>query len=473
MAINITKIDAKIEKSIVIGAIISDQFLTSIAPTTNLDFIETPYLKQIMKWCLKYYSKYGKAPSRDIENIYNSWSSKTKAPQDTILDVEEVLTTISEEYEQSEALNVSYLLDITHRHFATMRVKLLKDELEYSLLHDDIKTAETSIMGFNSIVSEIEDVVDPLNNEECWDDAYAEAAKPLILFENDAMDKFFKHALAPNNLIGILAPEKRGKTYWCLEFVIQALKNRRKVALFEVGDMSRNQVLRRIGSRMTGRPQFKVEASQTVYPYKIANVQGTIRVKTKKIDSKELAEPSFIKKMVNKFKRHYGLPSKTPFLKISTHSSESVNVADIRNILKKWRLTENYIPEVIIIDYPDILAPEPNTYRFEKREQINSTWKALRRLSQDLHTLVIVPTQADAQSYDARLIRKSNFSGDKRKFAHVTGMFALNQDDDEKLANIVRLNWVVLREGMFSETQIIHVGQCLSLGKAFTCACWG
>ena len=46
------------------------------------------------------------------------------------------------------------------------------------------------------------------------------------------------------------------------------------------------------------------------------------------------------------------------------------------------------IPDVIIVDYADILAPE-DTRQSEKRHQVDETWKALRRLSQEWHALVI------------------------------------------------------------------------------------
>ena len=85
--------------------------------------------------------------------------------------------------------------------------------------------------------------------------------------------------------------------------------------------------------------------------------------------------------------------------------------------------------------------------------------------------MVIAPTQADAASYGLDTLEASNFSEDKRKLAHVTGMLGLNQNASEKDGGIMRLNWIVLREGEFNTSRCLHVGQCLSLGRAFCCAC--
>ena len=122
----------------------------------------------------------------------------------------------------------------------------------------------------------------------------------------------------------------------------------------------------------------------------------------------------------------------------------------------------------MIIDYPDILAPEDP--RQEKRHQINDTWKALRRLSQVLHCCVIAPTQADADAYKGKTQSMSNFSEDKRKMSHVTGMLGLNQTDEEKMAGVMRLNWIVLREAEFVSSQCLYVAQCPKLCRSFCCA---
>ena len=58
----------------------------------------------------------------------------------------------------------------------------------------------------------------------------------------------------------------------------------------------------------------------------------------------------------------------------------------------------------------------------------NEIWKNLRALSQSRNCLVLTATQADAKSYEKNVLTMSNYSEDKRKFAHVTAMYGLNQD---------------------------------------------
>jgi len=149
---------------------------------------------------------------------------------------------------------------------------------------------------------------------------------------------------------------------------------------------------------------------------------------------------------------------------LSVHANSTINVAGISDILKRWESELDFVPDVIIIDYADILAPEDS--RKEARHQVNDTWKALRRLSQERHCLVLTPTQANAQSYDVKTLRMKHFSEDKRKLAHVTALLGLNQTDPERKLGVMRLNWILVREKAFSVDHCLWTTQCLSLGRA-------
>ena len=92
-----------------------------------------------------------------------------------------------------------------------------------------------------------------------------------------------------------------------------------------------------------------------------------------------------------------------------------------------------------------------------------------RALSQERHALLITATQADAESYKKGRLSLSNFSEDKRKLAHVTAQYGLNQDPQgrEKKLGIMRINEIVVREGEFSADNEVYVLQDLAAGRPF------
>jgi len=149
--------------------------------------------------------------------------------------------------------------------------------------------------------------------------------------------------------------------------------------------------------------------------------------------------------------------------KLSVHPSDQLSVSGLKIILDNWEAFEGFVPDVIVVDYADNLAPESRKEEF--RHQQNQTWKMLRGLSLERHCLVVTATQASAASYDTVSLSMKHFSEDKRKFAHVTGMFGLNQTAAEKRAGLMRINTIVMRESEFHIDEEVHVAQSLKTGQ--------
>lgn len=147
-------------------------------------------------------------------------------------------------------------------------------------------------------------------------------------------------------------------------------------------------------------------------------------------------------------------------------NKRKMRVWDIRNAGPLHRFTVQGFLVHNCIDYADLLDASSMARDF--RHQQNACWESLRGLAQERRCLVVTATQADARSYSptARL-GMSNFSEDKRKNAHVTAMFGLNQNDREKRLGIMYVNEIVVREGDFSPERGVYVMQALSMGAPF------
>jgi len=150
-------------------------------------------------------------------------------------------------------------------------------------------------------------------------------------------------------------------------------------------------------------------------------------------------------------------------LRLSCHPNSSLSASGMNAIIQSWERSGWGTPDVIVCDYADILD-KPIGER-DAREAINMTWKQLRAMSQSYHALMLTATQGDANSYDAETMTMGNFSEDKRKNAHVTGMVGINQTSREKAMGVQRLNWLALRESEFTADDVCHVAGCLSIAN--------
>ena len=70
--------------------------------------------------------------------------------------------------------------------------------------------------------------------------------------------------------------------------------------------------------------------------------------------------------------------------------------------LDDWEAREGFVPDVIVIDYADLLEADGKSTEFRHKQ--DSIWKGLRAMSQKRHALVLTATQADAASYTGPVV---------------------------------------------------------------------
>jgi len=474
----------QIERQLLIALITSRDFLSQAVPTLDVNLLPAGPFREVCGWCITYFKEYGKAPNRDIETVYHRWAESNEGPE--VEPIHDLLEGLSDEYDTKDPLNIPYLLDCLRSFLSKKNLQRLYESVETALGSGKPEEAERHVLEYKPVEMAGGFGLDPFRDGGSWERAFSDPAQPLMEFPEPA-GRFLNPALTRDALVGIQAPEKRGKTWWCIEFVVRALRMRRKVAFFQVGDLSENQLLIRLGTYFTGRPSrqdlcgivpFPLRLTEGTEPARDTDEEGENGARgqetvlpTVEVEDRNIKTPVTLpacRKALRRFSRGCGLNPKKSYLKISTHANSSINVLGICSILDRWEMVEGFIPDVVVIDYADILSPEDPTK--QARDQVNDTWKALRRLSQDRHCLVLVPTQANAGSYETETQTMRNFSEDKRKLAHVTGMLGLNQSTREKEVGLMRLNWIVLRESPSSVGRCLWVGQCLNLGRAFCCA---
>ena len=90
------RISSEIEKKIIIGMVVSDIFCREIKHMYQEEYFLNDYLRRISSWCMDYFSQYGKAPSRHIQDIYEVEKESLKPAESEL--IESLLSGLSEEY---------------------------------------------------------------------------------------------------------------------------------------------------------------------------------------------------------------------------------------------------------------------------------------------------------------------------------------------------------------------------------------
>ena len=508
-----------IERKIIIGLIVSTDFLQQVRHMWDAHLLESVTARRMAGWCWEYFERYNRAPMQDIEGIFYAKLKDGGVGKDVAEEIEQdILPKLSEEFAEG-GFNLQYTLDETYKYLRERRVLRHAERLEGLLAEGEVDEAEKTACEYHPIMngSETELI---LNSEVVLkrvELAFDEASDPLIQYDG-RMGEFFGHQLTRASLVAFLAPEKRGKTFWMLDMAMKACKQGKRVAFFQAGDLTEGQLLKRVAiylARRSDRERYCVGHYEPVRDC-VHNQTDTCRRECRVCsfgvfegrDINEIRTEVQMDELIDAYennkeyvrctrckeydknnwgavwlqwvdgvdpltkeeatKKIHSFFINTPrHMRLSTHANNTLSIAQIRATLGVWEKADGFIPDIIVVDYADLLVPE---VRMEFRHQQNEIWKGLRRLSQEKgQPLVITATQADAESYKQGRLRLSNFSEDKRKYSHATAFYGLNQDPRgrEKRIGLMRINELLLREDDYDTGRDVYVLQNLRRGRAY------
>lgn len=490
------KVDTEIEKDIITGLIVSDSFCRDLLPICRGSYFQTDLGKLLYGWVHAYYEEYSKAPGKDIKNIYLVERKSLEEEKGEV--VEKFLTNLSEGYEQKEQINEEYLKDYSIRYIKERALTIKVDEIKANLELNNIEEAEKCVLDFNKITKATSNWIDPFD-PSFINKVFEETESALFYFPG-RLGKF----LGPMKrkwLVSFMGPMKRGKTNWLVETMFTGLMSNLKCVFISL-EMSEEEVAWLSYKKITAAqedfsgnvkiPIFdcvknqydtcvlperawhtgildengRIKQWSPTLPYKPCTACRTTLPKEfdptvwyMEEEKMELS-PGLALSKAKGFSDIYGRRARFLSYPIGT-----ANLDKIKADLDLLEFNEDFIPDVIIIDYADLLGSEDS--RLTGRESINETWKAMKRLAQERKCLVMTATQSNRESMETKTVRTVHTGEDIRKIAHVNAMISLNQTDVEKRTKQMRLGIIVHRHKDFSENELSLVLQQIDIGQFY------
>ncbi|RKZ95825.1 MAG: hypothetical protein DRQ46_07880, partial [Gammaproteobacteria bacterium] len=296
--------------------------------------------------------------------------------------------------------------------------------------------------------------------------------------------------------IAYLAPAKRGKTTYMLDAAIDSVRQRLNTLVVSL-EMPESQLMQRYALAITGvKPDVKpysvmvpimdCELNQTgeceksecastdtiieegvmldYSDYEDWEVCTACRGVFKNgkcefkpsawkipVEKQTISEGDYFKK-IQKFNKFFG-----KYGRVVHMPSKSVTVADIRQELTYLENTQNFIPDVIVLDYADLIKPENSGG--EKRHQLDDIWEDLRGWGQEKHVTIISASQTNRTSADVEFIRDIHVAEDYSKIAKLDIAIGLCQTDEMKERGIMNINKVAHRHKEYVQSHVCTVLQ--------------
>lgn len=440
-----------------------DATLSRIAPLFRPGLFPSRAAELIASWCVRYHHQYAQAPRRHLEASYRDWASRTKDHALAEL-VASLLSSISQEFE-SRTTNTEWAVDQAQRLFERTRLEQTAEKIKLALERGDLEAAEKARSESQQVRVGSQSWIDLFDCESVIEAAFESSLRPPLIPYDGALGEFFSHrdCLHPDCFVAVLGQKGAGKSWVLMDMAWRALLARQKVAFFSVGDMSQLQFLMRLLVRATGTPS---QPGIYNYPTRCGGADDPHGTKWDALTFSRGIGPQNALGALRELGGRMGLQN---HFRLSCHPSRSITALQIESIVENWA-KEGFVASTVVLDYADLLAPIDG--KDEHRDSINKTWIHLRSLSQKTHTLLITATQADAQSYHAHLLTRSNFSDDRRKIDHVNAMLGLNATAEERKNQIVRLNWLAVREGEYDERKCCYAAGQRALAEPLVVSSW-
>jgi len=501
--------DIQLENSLLMAFIIDDYFCKEIVPITKVEYFSGIYSQIVLKWVLRYYQKWKKAPKFHIQDIFNS--EKENLSDSIVENIELFLQDLSDRYSSKfskEKFNSEYFIEKAKFYFKKQGLTNIIIRVANYLENGRLDEAEIELTKSKKIITETStrwkypfldtDFIDRVVNPEL---SY------LYQFEGKLGE--LVGPLKRGWLIGFMGPRKRGKSFFLDELAILTAMSGLKT-LFISLEMGDEEVSSRYIQRiMAGSIEDRSSKKKIPVFDCLRNQKGTCslpyRTNRKKLftsdemiipKSKELegyfpctacrdkndnyqasvwyeeqevrrVYTSSVIKKVEALNQCFGLGKN---LVLIAYPAYSASLSDISMDLQRLEDYEGFVPDVIIIDYSDILKPEGKSIK--DRDTTDVIWMEMKSMAASRKCLVATATQSNRKSSETRNVKSTDVSEDIRKMNHVDIMLSINQLESEKLLDFVRIGVSAHRHRKFVETKHVIVLQQLEIGQVLLDSEW-
>ncbi len=500
-------INTRIERQIVIGMIMSTEYLSGLQQMYSSQGLRAKFAQAVAEWCLEYYEAYKAAPKKEISDVFIE-KKKLGIDPDVADLIEDFLTELSLEYEEgaAEAFNVERLLIKTEEHFRLSALENHRIEITKCITGGRIEDGEAEIANFLRTTRMETKGIDPF-----LDTQYIAQA-----LDDDNGDKLFSLDGALGNMLGplergwlfaIVAATGVGKTWWLISIAVRAMLAGCRV-LFVSLEMSEKEMIYRIMQWACGMvkriykegvmmPVWDCELNQTGQCSKGGGVQlynpddkdnpykpdfgmepPTYKPCTKCKDTAqsrqwkvatwgymEQREKLTIAAGVNKSHalRDSGIV-KPNRLKIVQFPSGELTMPALETYMDNLEHYEDFQPDVLITDSADKF--KFNSSSQEHRHGIANIWEGHKGLSQKKNILVCTASHSNT-SRSGKDVKDGDFNEDIRKKHEIDAGMALNQTPAEKREGIYRCSMMKARHDDFDVLGEAFILQCLKIGRPY------
>ena len=488
MTIRVEDIDNTIEDIIITGMIVDTPFLREISRAALPEYFTTDINRILVNWIREYFfANENNSPGEEMDDIFKL--NQGELDTDEAIVVRKFLKRINEDYSGKE-FNRDYVRPKAFKHLELNAYRYKLDLIKKELRRENLEGAKEI---FNGTSKEIFDQVTQwksLSDMDLLHSWWDERKYPAMDFSGE-LGRYMPN-IERGRLYAMLGPPKRGKSYWLLEWAFHGAFNNLNVVFFSL-EMDEHEVDSRWKERLSGQAVMTEKSKVFSIPVKdcVHNQKGTCEIPectslgTSIYDGKlreaytdhpehkpcticegdELFKPTYwmIEKEIPRLSLKGAIKAQEEMdrlagsdrVKIITFPIASVTVKDLEQALSELELHEGFIPDMVVVDYADILKEDIRLG--DKRHRVGDNWQKLSRMAKTRNAIVVTASQGNRSSAKKNRLDVDDVSEDFSKVMTIDGIFAINEVNYDqankwqidKNWQVQRIETIALRYGKF------------------------
>ena len=363
-------------------------FYLQIINLVQPDYFEFPSHSKIFSKVKEHYEKYGKLPTDDfiIQDIKPTLGARENAS-----DYEDELSYINN-VDTSTVGNTEYMLDLVEG-FAKKEAMKAAIADSISLIKenriDEVEALVRKALLINRDVDTGQDYFTDLVGR--WD--------PNIKYKTvlPSINKSLEGGLGAKEMAMVVAPPGVGKSLYLVNQGVHSMIEGRKVLYISL-EMSEDKIAQRFDSIMTLVPQFKL---------------------------KDPANQLTVKERLEMFQKEFAGSQ----LVIKEFPTGQASINTIRNLLVQLKNYDEFEPDLLIVDYLELLRPTREIQQEYHAQQ--KTAEELRGVAMEYNFLVWTATQTNRQGRMVKVITDAELGDSYGKIRTCDFAMSLNQSEEE------------------------------------------
>jgi replicative DNA helicase len=398
--------------------LVSDQFCAAASSMVAPRYFDNPVEQHLCRFVFEHFREFHTAPNKmAVRDRGYKYLNTSKHLQAQLQEFDSLLDTVSD-LDQSATKQIDYIQSEL-RSFC--REQAMKDALLKSV--DDIQQHKFEVV--QERINKALAVGAELNGRGIYLLEDAESRKTVdqvrsIIKSGYAwLDNPLKGGLGRGETLVVMAPPNTGKTTMMIHMGVGFLKNIYKVAHFSL-EMDKGVVRAKYDQCFLNKSDAELSEYDQEGHDKITKFMKRLR--------KNLGADIYIQR----FPAH------------------RLSMDALRSELMLLRSRDNFVPDVVIVDYLDLMAMPSHTK--EKRDQIQWLGEEFRTLAIELNFAGITGSQTNRGGAQKEVATETDVAEDWSKVATCDFMFSLNQNVKETEEEKIRLFWVKNRLGIKRKT---------------------